>query len=158
MRWDVRGLTFWERWGWLILLILGLLILAAIIYGYIWPNRFARELAVSFAPEYADLDDQTPQPLKQWRDIGIGFYRHAKAFFHADFRVNAKPKGAVAMLEAGRNRAAIARPQGGNALYRETSDGDWELVPVAGRRANNGDVYRIGDHGPYIRIAARLLR
>jgi hypothetical protein len=158
MRWEVRALTFWERWGWLILLILGLLILAVIIYGYIWPNRFARELAVAFAPEYADLDDQTPQPLKQWRDIGIGFYRHARAFFHADFRVNAKSKGAVAMLEAGRNRAALAKPANGNSLYRETSDGDWELVAVLGKRANNGDVFRVGDHGPYIRIAARLMR
>ncbi|HEX6158577.1 MAG TPA: vWA domain-containing protein, partial [Thermoanaerobaculia bacterium] len=33
LRWSVHGLTFWERWGWLILLILGILILLFLIGG-----------------------------------------------------------------------------------------------------------------------------
>jgi len=26
LSWDVRGLSFWERWGWLILILLGLML------------------------------------------------------------------------------------------------------------------------------------
>jgi hypothetical protein len=158
MRWRVEALSFWERWGWLILLLLGLALLTWIAYGYIRPFRFARELAISFAPEYADLDDQTPQPLKQWRDIRIGFYRNAKAYFRPDFRITGKKSGAIALLEAGPNRSAFAFPSGGYQLFRETSDGDWEAVPPAGRRVQNGEVYRVGEGGPHIRVTARLAR
>ena len=156
LRWVVEPLSFWERWGWLILLLTGVLTVSIIIYGYIKPNRFARELALSFTPEYEDLDDQTPMPLKQWRDVKIGFYRDARAFLHSDFRISGKSKGAVALLVAGRNRAAYAKPTPGQSLFRETSDGDWEAVNEPGRRVANGEVYRVGDRGPHFRIASRL--
>ena len=84
--------------------------------------------------------------------------RNARAYFRPDFRITGKKAGALAMLEAGLNRSAIAFPASGNSLYRETSDGDWDPVPVSGRRVQNGDVYRIGDSGPHFRIAARLTR
>lgn len=158
LRWNVSALSFWERWGWLIISLLIAAFVTWVIYGFIKPFRFAKELAVSFAPEYSDLDDQAPQPIKQWRDVKIGFYRNARAYFRADFRITGQKTGAIALLEAGRSRSAIAIPTGGYSLYRETSDGDWELVPHAGRRAQNGDVYRVGDQGPHFRIAARLVR
>jgi hypothetical protein len=157
LAWKVQPLSFWERWGWLIALLASILTVAVIVYGYIKPNRFARELAVSFTPDYADLDDQTPMPLKQWRDVRIGFYRDARAFFHPDYKISGKTKGALAVLHAGRNRSAIAKPTPGHSLYRETSDGEWEPVSIeTGRRIGNGEVYRIGDHGPHFRISARL--
>src|SRR5438874_13678584 len=46
------------------------------------------------------------------------------------YRISGKAKGALAVLHAGRNRSAVAKPTGGHSLYRETSDGEWELVNV----------------------------
>lgn len=40
-------------------------------------------------------------------------------------------------------------------LYRETLDGEWEVVAQDGRRVRPGDIFRIGDNGPYFRIAVR---
>jgi len=154
LRWQVRGLSFWQRWGWLILLILGILLVLFIICGYLLPQRFQGGLAVVFVPERAELDEQTPQPLRQWKGVGIGFYRNARAYLHPDFRLSGNPQGALASLHAERG-GTRAMPGRGNSLFRETLEGDWESVPVPGRRARGGDVYRIGERGPYFRIATR---
>ena len=74
LRWQVEGMTFWERWGWLIVGVLLLLLLAVIIYGYIKPFRFSKTLALVFVPDRQDLTEQSPQPLAQWRGVGIGWY------------------------------------------------------------------------------------
>jgi hypothetical protein len=154
LRWQVHGLSFWQRWGWLILTILAILLLLVIIAGYVLPQRFQGGLAVVYAPERDELEEETPQPVRQWRGVGIGFYRDARAFLHPDFRLSGNPQGAVASLHAERSGTHV-NPGRGMSLYRETLDSDWESVPAAGRRAHAGDVYRIGDRGPYFRIATR---
>ena len=53
-RWTVNGLSFWQRWGWLILLILGIVLVAIIAGGFILPQRFQGGLAVVFVPERAE--------------------------------------------------------------------------------------------------------
>jgi hypothetical protein len=110
LSWNVRALSFWERWGWLILSIVGVLMAMFVVYGYIKPYPFPPEMAVSFAPEYADLDDQIPQPLKQWRGVGIGFYRDAWACLHSDFRISQRHKSALAVLRASGNRSSVVLP------------------------------------------------
>jgi len=154
LRWQVKGLSFWQRWGWLILLILGILLLLFIILGYVLPQRFQGGLAVVFVPERDELDEQTPQPVKQWKGVGIGFYRNARAYLHPDYRLSGNPQGALASLHAARGGTQVM-PGRGMSLSRETIEADWENVPVLGRRARAGDVYRIGDRGPYFRIATR---
>ena len=154
LTWSLEGLTFWQRWGWLILLILGLLLLLFVIMGFILPHRFRRGLALVFVPEYEDLDEQTPQPIRQWSGTGIGFYRHARAFLHANFRVSGKPRGALAGLFASGSSTRIV-PGRGQALYRELLDGDWDPVESGGRTVRPGEVFRVGDRGPYVRIATR---
>jgi hypothetical protein len=154
LRWQVHGLSFWQRWGWLILTILGILLLLAIIGGYVLPQRFQGGLAVVYVPERDELEEQTPQPVRQWRGVGIGFYRDARAFLHPDFRLSGNPQGALASLHAERSGTHV-NPGRGMSLYRETLDSDWESVPAQGRRAHAGDVYRIGERGPYFRIATR---
>lgn len=154
LRWQVHGLSFWERWGWLILTILAILILLFIICGYIVPQRFQSGLAVVYVPERDELEEQTAQPVRQWKGVGIGFYRDARAFLHPDFRLSGNPQGAVASLHAERSGTHV-NPGRGMSLYRETLDSDWELVQPQGRRAHAGDVYRIGERGPYFRIATR---
>jgi hypothetical protein len=154
LRWQVHGLTFWQRWGWLILLILGILLLLFIICGFLLPQRFQSGLAVVYVPERDELDEQSPQPVKQWRGVGIGFYHNARAYLHPDFRLSGNPQGALASLHAekGGTRTMAGR---GLSLFRETLEADWESVAADGRRARAGDVYRIGERGPYFRIATR---
>jgi hypothetical protein len=154
LRWQVHGLSFWQRWAWLILLILALLVLCFVIGGYVVPQRFQGALAVTYVPEREDLDEQTPQPVKQWRGVGIGFYRNARAYLQPDFRLSGHPQGALASLHAEKGGTSV-QPGRGLALFRETLDGEWETLPAQGRRARAGDVYRIGDHGPFFRIATR---
>ncbi|MBV9494355.1 MAG: hypothetical protein JOZ54_08910 [Acidobacteria bacterium] len=154
LRWQVHGLSFWQRWGWLILLILGLLLLAFVVAGFLLPTRFHGTLAIVFVPERYELEDQTPQPVLQWKGVGIGFYRDARAYLHADYRVSGKAQGALASLHAEKGGARVM-PGRGLSLYRETLEGDWEGIPAIGSRARGGDVYRIGDRGPYFRIATR---
>jgi len=153
LRWTVHGLTFWQRWGWLILCLLGLLLLAFIVAGYIVPQRFQGSFAVTYVPERDELDEQSPQPVRQWRGVGIGFYRDARAYLHADYRLSGRAQGALAALHAQKGGPQVL-PGKGAPLFRETLDSTWEGVPHEGRRARPGDVYRIGERGPYFRIAS----
>ncbi|HEX9985006.1 MAG TPA: hypothetical protein VGF69_17220 [Thermoanaerobaculia bacterium] len=154
LRWQVRALSFWERWGWLILALLSLMLVAFVIGGFALPRRFQGALAVVFVPDRSELDEQTPQPVRQWKGVGIGFYRHARAFLHPDFRLSGHAQGALASLHAAPSGTRVT-PGRGLSLYRETLDSDWENVPAQGRRARAGDVYRVGERGPYFRIATR---
>jgi hypothetical protein len=154
LRWRVEGLSFWQLWGWLILLILAVLLILLILLGFILPQRFRSTLAVTFVPDREELDEQSPQPVKQWQGVGIGFYRNARAYLHPDYRLSGKAHGALAGLYAERGGNRVM-PGNGFTLFRETVDGDWETVPAQGSRIRAGDVYRVGDKGPYFRIAVR---
>ena len=153
LHWQVQGLTFWQRWGWLILSILAIITLLIVIIGFVAPQRFSASLAVTFVPEREDLDEQFPLPIKQWKGIRSGFFRNAKAFLHADYRISGKGQGALAALCAEKGGTRITGT--GNPLYRETLDGDWENVAQERRRVRPGDIFRIGEKGPYFRIAVK---
>jgi len=154
LRWRVAGLSFWALWGWLAWFILAALALLFALLGFILPQRFRGALAVVFVPDREDLDEQSPQPVRQWQGVGIGFYRNARAYLHADYRLSGQARGALAGLlaERGGNRVL---PGNGVALFRESCDGDWEAVPPSGCRCRAGDVFRVGGGGPYFRIATR---
>jgi len=151
LRWQVEGLTFWARWGWLIISILAVIALLTLILGIVTPQRFSGSLAIVFVPEREDLDEQSPLPIKQWKGVGSGFFRNARAFFQSDYRISGKPQGALAGLYAEKGGTRVK----GNLLYRETLDGEWEIVAQDGRKMHPGDIFRIGDQGPYFRIAVR---
>jgi len=154
LTWELQGLTFWQRWGWLVLTALATLTTIFIALGFILPHRLQRSLAVSFAPERDDVDENAPQAVSTWRGVGIGFYRNARAYLHADFRLSGKRHGALAALCAEAHATRVLAGKG-LALYRENYDGTWETVPETGEAARAGEVYRIGDNGPYFRIALR---
>ena len=128
-----------------------LLVLLFIIVGYIVPQRFQCGLAIVYCPSATSSKSRphNPAAVESW----ARFYRDARAFLHPDFRLSAIP-GAVASLHA-ESAGTHVNPSGGMSLYRETLDSDWELVQPQGRRAHAGDVYRIGERGPYFRIATR---
>lgn len=155
LTWQVEELSFWERWGCLLLALLILALIAFLVYGYIWPQRFPRDLALTFVPEYEDLD-ASPQPLAQWRGVGIGFYRDAKAFLHPDFRVSGKSRGALAMLKASKQGVWVAPVHG--LLYREVDVSDWEELHADGRTARAAIVYRVGEAGPFFRLTSSAPR
>lgn len=157
LRWQVAGLTFWQRWGWLILIGLGVLLALFLILGFVLPKRLQSSLAVTFVPDRRELDEQTPQPVAQWKGVGIGFYRNARAFLHSNYRLSGNPRGALAGLFA-EGAGTRVGPGRGSSLFRETLDSGWEAVESDGRRARGGDVYRIGDSGPFFRISFRAGR
>lgn len=154
LTWEVEGLTFWERWWKVLLALLSVVVVSVVAAGCILPRRFPPALAVTFVPDREELDEQSPQPVRQWRGVGIGFYRHARAYLLPDYRLSGSHRGAVAGLFAER-RTARVRPAKGAALYRESLDGEWESVPPEGRSVRPGDVYRVGETGPFFRIGSR---
>jgi hypothetical protein len=153
----VVHLTFWQHWGRYILAILGVLLALIVILGFVLPKRFQPSLAVTFVPDRWELDEQTPQPVAQWKGVGSGFYRNARAFLHPNYRLSGNPSGALAGLFAEGSGMRVG-PGRGTQLSRETLDGGWEAVEAAGRRGRGGDVYRIGDGGPFFRISFRAGR
>lgn len=154
VRWSLQGLTWWQRWRWLVLSLLVLIVFLIWVYGYIHPKRFMRGLAVTLVPERSEVDDQTPQPVAQWSGTGIGWYRDARACLHSNFRLNGDPSGAMAVLIAIPGGTQV-KPSNGNSLYRETIEGNWEPIPSEGRRTGGGEVYRVGDAGPFFRLSVR---
>ena len=154
LKWHVDGLPFWRRWLWMFELLLGLALLFFAIYGYIKPHRFPRGFAIAFVPEYDELD-QTPQPLSQWRGVRIGFYRDARAGLQPSYRVTGHTKGAIAILKATADGVWVM-PSGGAQLFREVDPTEWREVPPEGQAGRRGLVYRIGERGPYFRMASRL--
>jgi hypothetical protein len=155
IRWRVNGLSFWQRWWWLFLLILLALLLFLVVYGYIRPYRFGPELALTFVPEYAELDE-TPQPLAQWRGVGIGFYRDATAYLQPNYRVSGEARGAIAVLAAKSGGSAWVSPGRGMSLFRELDVGEWQEVPLQGQGARRGAIYRVGDAGPFFRLTTHV--
>jgi hypothetical protein len=153
LRWQVEGLSIWDLYGRYILGLLLLLVIITIVYGYIKPVRFPRGMALVFVPERAEVEEQTPQPLTQWKGVGIGWYRDAQAFLHSNFRVNGERKGAVASLHAVVGGGMVQPTD--TALFRETAGGEWEPVSAKGRRTSGSDIYRMGDNGPYFRVVRR---
>jgi hypothetical protein len=154
LRWEVVPLSFWELWGWLILGILAILLILVWLYGYIKPRRFQRNLALVFVQDKDDLDDQSPQPLAQWKGVGIRWYTDARAYLHPNFRVSGNARGAISSLHAIAGGTQV-RPGAAGNLSRETIDGEWETVPPSGRRGSSGEVFRVGDSGPYFKIMVR---
>jgi len=150
VRWEVQGLPWILKWIWLILLIGALLLILLIVYGYVKPKRFPRNLAMILVPDYDDLD-LSPRPLSECRGVGIGWYRDARAYLHPSFRIDGSARDALARLEAIAGGVQIVW-MGGGPLERETTEG-WEPVPAGGRRVIGGANYRFGDHGPYFRVS-----
>ena len=152
--WVVQGLTWWQRQRRTMLALLSLVVFFIGIYGYVHPQRFPRSLAITFVSRRQEMDQQTPQSIARSGGTGVGWYRDARAYLHQDFRLDGKRAGAVAVLTAISSGTQVQGGEG-STLYRETIEGNWEPLPVGGRRAGGGEVYRVGDEGPFFRISVR---
>ena len=143
LRWRVQPLTFWQRWRWVLLGLVIALVVIVTVYGYIRPHRFPRGIAITYVPEYEDLD-QTAAALGQWTGIGIGFYRDAQAFLRPDFRISGRPRGSLGGLKAAAQGKVILVPTG-STVYCEVGVSEWEEIPPQGRAARLAAIYRFGD-------------
>ena len=47
------------------------------------------------------------------------------------------------------------KSESGDRTTLRKKGSDWEIVQPQGRRAHAGDVYRIGERGPFFRVATR---
>ncbi|MFH1468437.1 MAG: choice-of-anchor X domain-containing protein [Pseudomonadota bacterium] len=148
--WEVHGMPWWLRWLWLIITIAVLAAIVFVVMGYVVPKRFARNLALIIVQDEPDLEEQRPLSIRSFSGVGIGFYRNARAYVLATFRVAGTPRGAVARLQQ-EKAGLFVYPEHGTMLFRET-DGDWEPVPERGRRAYKSDTYRVGEGSLYFRI------
>jgi len=149
--WSVELLPFWQRYGKELAAGAGTLALALLAAGLLLPPRFDRGLSLVFVPSYDELNEQPAQPLRYWGRVGRPFFRPARTYLRLDYRLSASPGNAVAALVAGRKAARVMAVHG-IALFRENLAGDWETVAAQGRRSRPGEVYRVGDRGPYFRI------
>jgi hypothetical protein len=151
LSWDVTGLTWWERYRAWVFLFLIVAFTAFVVYGYYSPFRWPRGLSLTFAPTIADLNFQRPVPIKTWKGTGIGFYRHARAFLHPDFRVSGSRQGALLSLVANRHGVTI-RSLAGAPLFLASGGLSWEPLDVELRPLAPGDTIRMGDRGPFARL------
>jgi hypothetical protein len=149
--WKVNGLSWLARNLKYIVAGLILLLILLWIYGFIWPRDFPGRLAVQYAEEQDELDEQMSLPLSSIRSIRKRWYRNAHGYFHANYSINRKPGGALLSFNL-TDRGVTIRTESGNALYRLDSEGQWVAIPPEGRRAGMGETYRINDRGPYLRL------
>jgi hypothetical protein len=119
---------------------LAMLVLATVVYGYIYPFRFQPRTGLQISPEQ-DLSEGFFYGLKAMRAARIGFYRHARVFVTDDYRIAGKAGGAFVRLRADRSGMKV-RPENGRPVYRLRIDGEWESVPPEETPVRTGTLYR----------------
>jgi hypothetical protein len=132
---------------------LSLLILAVMVYGFIWPSRFSQRSGVQLSPE-EDLSEGAFYSLRGQPGSGVGFYRHARVFVSSDHRVRGKSANAFARLRADGNRIRI-QPVNGHSVWRLRMDGEWEALPPHETLANQGTLYRNDDSTVFFDLRMR---
>jgi DNA-binding beta-propeller fold protein YncE len=133
---EIVAPTLWSCWWPVIAAIAVIVATFILIHGFWSPSRFAPRLGVVLSPE-DDIAEGFFHPIRARR----GFYRDARAYICADFRIAGKSRGAIARLRAYGKKACIL-PVGGNALYRQTIDGEWEEVPSEETVVRSGILYK----------------
>lgn len=127
-------------WWPLLAMAAGVVVTAIVIHGFWSPSRFSPQLGVVLSPEEA-IAEGFFHPIRGQRGSSSGFYRDARIFICADFRLSGRPRDAVARLRADRRQVRIS-PAGGSVVWRRTTDGKWEQIPPDESPVRFGDLYR----------------
>lgn len=153
---NVIPLTFWERFGKLIMALgaglLGLLFLMFIIMGFVRPYSFSPAAKVKYGESMKKLQRQKPMQIVQIRGTKKGFYRNARLFIGGSkrpflFSVGSEP---IATLTAvGPNLIEISAGEG--VELREVNslrpDRENDKVIASGSdRFRSGKTYRLGKY------------
>lgn len=131
----------WLHCWWPVLLaISAVLLTGVIIHGYWSPSRFPRKLGVVLSPEQ-DMNEGFFHPIHAQRGAGSGFYRDARVYIRQDFRLSSSAKGALARLRAD-GKQVYVRPESGISVYRQSFDGEWDVLPTDESPVHFGVVYK----------------
>jgi len=123
------------------LILAALLLLAAfVVWGFVSPARFPRTLGVVLSPE-EDLNEGFLQLVRARKGTGSGFYRDARCFITADFRLSGKRNGALVGLVAGRPRPRF-KLLDGQPILRRNPEGAWEPLGETDSLVQFGELYR----------------
>ena len=117
-----------------------LLIGGVVFHGFWSPARFGPRLGVKLSPE-EDIEEGVFYTLRAQPGTGSGFYRDARAFISADFRLSGSSRGAIARLRA-HGPGVLIEAAGGAPVFRQTADGEWEMLPAGESKVRFGTLYR----------------
>ena len=144
--WSVTGRPFLSCHGWWIYALLGGLLLACVIYGFVSPREFAPTDQIKLSKKERKGGRQTGQLLRDLPGGRRGFYRHATVWFNAGGAAQSGKRGALFGFAARRNGMELVVVAGGlerrNARTRkyetlDAADGRHEL--------SRNRWYRIGE-------------
>ncbi|MCB2264243.1 MAG: hypothetical protein LGR52_15085 [Candidatus Thiosymbion ectosymbiont of Robbea hypermnestra] len=131
----------WYICLWPYLLAVALFLLAAfVVWGFVSPARFPRTLGVVLSPE-EDLDEGFFQLVRAAKGTGSGFYRNARAYIGADFRISGRREGAFVCLIADHGRLRI-RVMPGQSILRRNPEDKWEPLTETDTLMHFGELYR----------------
>jgi hypothetical protein len=140
---------WWRR----IVAALAILMTAVIGYGYWSPCRFGRQMGVVLSPN-EDLADGVFHAFRSTRGARVGFYRDARAFIHADYRVDGRRRGAVAVVKADQ-RGVRLTSMPGSRLSKRMADDEWEEISEVESRGRVATRYSIDPDGIFMEFRNR---
>jgi len=150
LTWTVSGRSWLACHAWWLALVVGVVALLWIIYGFVRPARFAPEVAIYIAGDVAGLKRVAARPLVDVRGSSAGFYRDARLGLTADGELQGKNPGALCWLRARRDVGLVLEGAGIEMQDRRTRK--WSVpddLPT-GHVPSSSAVYRAG--GTYFRL------
>lgn len=130
--------------GWWLFPLLGLLLVAIVVYGFVWPHRFPGHAAIRVAGSANALRRQSAIGLVGLPGSGSGWYRHARLGLMPSGEVRRDLRGAAIVLRAAKGGLVLEAI--GPLETRNRRSGKWD--PVEDRESHSPDpstVYRTGD-------------
>jgi hypothetical protein len=134
--------------------LLLLLVAGAFIGGGIYtPSRFRRGVGVQIG-NTTRIDEGVLYLIRAVRGSRSRFYRDARVYLTMDYRVTAKPRGAVARFRA-EKQSVMMRPEAGTRLFRRAVGTKWEPVEEGEVPMEPGVLYRAGESQLYFEFRAQ---
>ena len=147
---EVEPLTFWERWGTLILTLLGILLalvaLVVVVHGFTSPHDFAPHLRL-FWGTHMDRFKRNQVFVRQIRGARRGFYRNASfALGGPKCAVSSGGPVRVTFEATGDGQVTMKAAQGVSVLVVSKFDADkTEPLPSGSGAAAPGQVFKTGE-------------
>ena len=150
LRVEVIGDSFLSCYWRYLIAALATVLGGIVVHGFVSPSRFNARDGVQLAAE-ADLEEGFFNPFRMQPGSRAGFYRDARLYLSSDFRLSGSKSNALVRLRADSGRVKI-EPIGGQPVWRETIDGEWEELPPEETPARTGVVYRSDDRSVYFEL------
>jgi hypothetical protein len=152
---EVVPLTFWERWGRLVMAIgvgvLGLLLLIFIVYGFVSGHSFSSDARINWGESLERLD-KNEIVIRELRGTGKGFYSNAKLEIGGPNSPLAIGGVKLAEIEAtGPTQTTITAAEGAELRKINKFDESRSKKVDGGTAAmHQGEIYQVGEM--YLRL------